>query len=138
MARRVIEIEDVGRRFERLFKVGPKVFRAELAKAVSKTTIHLADEMFDTAPPRSDAPPHVKDAIDYETRGLTGKAGILKGDEPAGGGEGTTQGMVAVFNEYAPNAQPFMRPAAEKEHPQFVKRAAAALGRGEKLLSGGL
>ena len=112
MARTVVGIEDVGGSFARFLKQAPKVARAEIAKAVAKTAEHLADEMFDNAPPRSDTPPHVKDAIDYESRGLSGKAGVLAGSEPAGGTDGTTQGMVALFNEYAPNKQPFMLPAA--------------------------
>jgi hypothetical protein len=135
MARTVIGIEDVGGSFARFLKQAPKVARAEIAKAVAKTTEHLADEMFDNAPPRSDAPPHIKDDIDYESRGLSGKAGIIRGDEPSGS-EGATQGEVALFNEYAPNKQPFMRPAAEKEAPLFAKRVAEALGRVEKLLGG--
>lgn len=137
MARNVIEIEDVGGRFKSLYARSRTEVRKYVAAAVAKTAEHLADEMFDNAPPRSDAPPHVKDDIDYESRGLSGKAGILRGNEPSGS-EGTTQGEVALFNEYAPNKQPFMRPAAATEQPLFVKRVSDALVLVEKALGGGL
>lgn len=132
-----IEIEDVGGRFASLDKRAMKSLRKHLGAAVAKTTAHVADEMFDNAPPRSEVPPHVKDAIDYVVRGLVGRAGILHGEEPAG--NDATQGEVAVFNEFSPNKQPFMRPAAEKEVPLYRKRAEDALGKMERELAvGGL
>lgn len=132
----VIVIEDVGGSFARFMKTAPKVARKFVGAAVAKTVEHLADEMFDLAPPRSDQPPHIKDAIDYESRGLSGKAGILEGAEPAGSDSTATQADVAIFNEYNPNQQPFMRPAAEREAAPFVARVTAALKKVERELSG--
>lgn len=129
-----IEIVDVGGRFARLASNSSREFRRALAPAVAKGTERLADEMFDLSPPRSDDPPHVKDAIDYESRGLSGKAGILNGGESAGSGD-TTMGEVALFNEYDPNEQPFMRPAAENVANDFARDVTQALERAVRSLA---
>ena len=131
--RNTIEIVDVGGRFTGLAKNASREFRRALAGAVAKGTERLADEMFDLSPPRSDDPPHVKDAIDYTSRGLSGKAGILNGAESAGSGD-TTMGEVALFNEYDPNDQPFMRPAADNVANDFANDCTQALERAVRAL----
>lgn len=130
----VITIEDVGGGFKRLYSQAPKIVRQELYKAIEKATIYCSDEMYDRAPDRSDVPPHIKDAIDWERRGLVGKAGILNGDEP-GGGE-ATMGEVALYNEYKPNAQPFAMPAALVTQKVLESEARKAIGRLENALGG--
>ena len=44
---------------------------------------------------------------------------------------------VAIFNEYSPNKQPFMRPAAESEASAFLARATAAVQKIEQHFSQG-
>jgi hypothetical protein len=48
-----------------------------------------------------------------------------------------TNAWVALFNEYNPNRQPWMKPSAERESSDFVKRVADAMGQVERNLSGG-
>lgn len=90
------------------------------------------------APPDSASAPHIRDDIEAASRGLVGRAGILDGDAPAMfGPSATTQGHVAVYNEYAPNQQPFMRPAAEAVTKDFVREIRDALQRVERSLGSG-
>lgn len=131
------EIIDVGGRYAKLFVNAPKVVRRELGQAVAKATERVADEMFDRAPARSDDPPHVKDAIDYVSRGLNGRAGILDGGASAGKGD-ATMGEVALYNEFEPNEQPFARPGADAAAQPFADLATKALERAERSLAGGL
>jgi len=107
-----------------------------MKSAVTKIANRVSDEMYDRAPERSDAPPHVKDAIDVKQSGLTAKVGILDGDAPSG--TEATMGEVAQFNEYAPNKQPFMLPSAAASERPAAEYARKALADMERVLSGGL
>jgi len=132
----LIEIEDVGGSFKRFCREAPKEARAAMKEAVTKTANRVSDEMYDRAPDRSDAPPHVKDAIDVKQTGLSALVGILEGDAPSG--TEATMGEVAQFNEYAPNKQPFMLPAAAMSERPAAEYARKALAKLEQVLSGGL
>jgi hypothetical protein len=84
--------------------------------------------------PRSDPQfaPHIQDQIDVAHRGLTARVGILDSG-PTG-----IEADVALFNEYAPNKQPFMKPAAEAHTSEFKRNIERAIRRMEVKLSGGL
>ncbi len=71
-------------------------------------------------------------------RGLTAYVGYIDATEAAGPHNTSTQAAVALFNEYKPNQQPFMRPSAEAETPDFVRRATDALGQLDRHLGNGV
>jgi hypothetical protein len=131
-----IDIVDVGGSFARMCREAPKIARKELGVAVQKATINVSDEMYDRAPARSEAPPHIKDAIDWKTSGLSGRAGILDGEAPSG--TDASMGEVALYNEYSPNEQPFMLPAANASAKKFEAEARKALDRIESALGSGV
>jgi hypothetical protein len=117
MPKSIIVIEDVGGSFKRFLRQAPKVARAHLAKAVKDTTEAVRDHMARTAPVGPDAP-HIAQEQEAKSRGLRGQAGILDNDHEA---------HIALFNEYAPNKQPFMMPAAFSQEQPFANRGKAAL-----------
>ena len=128
MARTTIELIDVNGSFKRFVKQAPKVVRLELGEAVERTTFGIFGRMRATAPVGPDAP-HMRDALDWEAKGLRGQAGILADDD---------QAHIALYNEYNPNSQPFMIPAAESEETAFKLRATKALQTVERILSSGV
>jgi hypothetical protein len=132
-----VEIVDVDGRFRRLVKQAAPMTRKFLAAAVKETAAALARRIARGAPVGPDAP-HIHDAVTFTARGLTGKAGFIeRANEQAAPGNPATQGDVALFNEYTPNRQPFMLPAAEVEAPDYARRARTALEQVERALSGG-
>ncbi len=131
-----IVLEDVGGSFARFLKECPKVAKAYIQDAVEKTAFALAQRMKTTAPVGPDAP-HIRDAVTYRRRGQMAMVGFLDANQAAAPGSTATMPDVALFNEYAPNRQPFMRPAAEQEDRDFRKRVTAAIQRMERDLSGG-
>jgi hypothetical protein len=131
-----VTLEDVNGSFARFLREAPRVARKEVAFAVQKATFQVAQRMRASAPVGPDAP-HIRDAITTTQRGLTGQAGFINATEPAGPNNSATQAEVALYNEYTPNKQPFMRPAAEAEASGFVRGVREALGRVERTLSGG-
>jgi hypothetical protein len=136
MARTVLQIEDVGGSFARLLKQAPKVMRQCVYDALDRTAFALSRRMEASAPVGPDAP-HIKDHVTWKRRGLTAQAGFIDATQQAGPNNDATIAEVAMFNEYLPNKQPFMRPAAESEASDFVKRMKAAIGQAERDLSGG-
>jgi hypothetical protein len=126
MATRVLE--DVGGSFAAFKRNAPKVFRAALLEAVHKTTFAVEQRLHATAPVGPDAP-HIRDEMTSQMRGLTGRAGIFDNDE---------QAHVALFNEYSPNHQPFMRASADAEADEFLKRVTRALQLATMSLTSGL
>jgi hypothetical protein len=112
-----ITIEDVNGSFARLLKQAPKEARSFLSQAVATTTTAVAQRMRAHVPVDEG---ELKAAIDTRLpRGtrLVGEAGVWD----------TAQGEVALYNEYQPNKQPFMRPAAQDESDAFKQRAIRAL-----------
>lgn len=121
-------LEDVGGSFAAFKRAAPKVFREAMIEAVKKTTFAVNQRLHATAPVGPDAP-HIKDDMTMVMRGLTGRAGIFDNDE---------QAHVALFNEYSPNHQPFMRAAADDEADEFLKRATRAMQQATMSLTSGL
>jgi hypothetical protein len=123
------------REFDRFIRRAPAEFRAALSGAVRKAAEDVADRMEAFAPVGPDAP-HIRD--DIKVRGAKGKqltARVGYFDRtPSGGGGDATQPDVAMFNEYAENNQPFMRPAANAEADNFAKRATDAIRSAERNL----
>jgi hypothetical protein len=132
----VISLEDVGGSFRRLLREAPREARAYLHDAVEKTAFSMANRMRANAPVGPDAP-HIKDAIDYKRRGQRAEIGILEGTAPASPDSKTTVAEVGLYNEYNPNKQPFIRPAAEAENADFTRRVADAIRKVERVLSAG-
>lgn len=130
------ELVDSNGSFARMLREAPKVMRAELKPAVQVTCFALGQRIKGAAPVGPDAP-HIKDAVTFTVRGLTGRVGYIDATEPAGPDNPATQAEVALYNEYHPNKQPFMKPSAEAESADFVKRMQVAIGQVERNLSGG-
>lgn len=130
------EIEDVGGRFAAIKTTAPKVFAAFVADAVEKTAFGIQQTMRATAPVGPDAP-HIRDHVSYTRRGMTAQVGFINATTPAAPGSDASMADVALYNEYQPNKQPFMRPAAEAEARNFLRRMKDAVQQAERNLSGG-
>lgn len=134
-----IHLEDVGGSFKRFLAEAPREARAALHDAVEKTAFALQQRMKALAPMGPDAP-HIKELITYARRGQRAQIGILEsagGGSPAAPGSTATNAEVALYNEYNPNRQPFMKPAAEAEDRDFTRRVSDAMKQVERNLSGG-
>ncbi len=129
-------IEDVGGSFAKFLREAPRVARAHLHDAVEKTALALQQRMRAMAPVGPDAP-HIRDAISYLRRGQTAQVGLLEATQPAAPGSSATLAEVGLYNEYSPNKQPFMRPAADMEDRAFIRRVTDAVKQMERDLSGG-
>lgn len=130
-----VEVTDVGGRFAKLWGRAPREARLALQDPVKKTCFAMLGRMRVDVPVGPDSP-HIKDALAQSVRGLLGRVGVIEGDQPSKPGSKTTLAQVALHNEYAPNKQPFMRPAAEKESIDFGRRATRALQGVERSLGG--
>jgi hypothetical protein len=131
-----VELVDVSGSFARFLRDAPKEMRIEVIDAVKKTCFSMSRRMEATAEVGPDAP-HIRDHVTYEMRGLTGKVGFINATQSAGPNNDATMADVALFNEFNPNKQPFMRPAAEAESSDFAKRMKAAITQAERDLTGG-
>lgn len=131
-----ITIEDVGGSFARFLKDAPRIARASIADAVKQTAFSLSRRMGAGAPVGPDAP-HIKENITFEAKGMRAEVGFINATEPAAPGSSATIADVALYNEYRPNAQPFMRPAAEAEQSDFTRRVTVAIQQMERSLSSG-
>jgi hypothetical protein len=129
-------LEDVGGSFQRLLEMETRYARARLHDAVDRTAFALQQRMKANAPVGPEAP-HIKDDVTYKTRGQAAQVGFIDATEPAAPGNPASQADVALYNEYNPNQQPFMMPAAETEARDFMKRIEDAISLIEKDLSGG-
>lgn len=130
------EIEDVNGSFARFLRDSPKVLRQCLYDAIDRTAFAMAQRMRATAPVGPDSP-HIRNNVTWKRRGLLGQVGFIDATEPAAPGSDASIADVALYNEYRPNKQPFMRPAAEAEANDYAKRMRAAIGQMERDLSGG-
>lgn len=129
-------IEDVGGSFARFMREAPKEMRKLLAGEVKATAFSLERRIAFKAPHGPDAP-HIKERVTHKARGLSAQVGYIDATEPAAPGNPASIADVALYNEYRPNKQPFMRPAAEAEASDFVKRITVGIGKVERSLSGG-
>jgi hypothetical protein len=138
----VVGIEDVGGRLERLFRDGPQVFKEELQHQVRISAVSLGQRMRALAP-KGDLAPHIKDDVETSKASIgkktvSARVGFIT-PKRADSRSDTTQAEVALYNEFQPNVQPFMRPAAEAEASEFRQRIIKALQSAERNLSvGGL
>jgi hypothetical protein len=144
-----IMIQDVGGSFKRFLEQAPEEARMLLNDAVEKTAFSMQQRMKANAPSGPNDP-HIKETISYKRTGQKLKGnrfgaeiGLLDGrggDDAAdsrGGSSPATQAEVGLYNEYKPNGQPFMRPAAEAENRDFTRRVTDALKQVERKLSVG-
>lgn len=132
---KTITVEIDSRQFERFLRQAPKEARSILSPDVKKTAFIVGQRIKAKAAVGPVAP-HIKD--DIEVRGanrgsLIAKVGFWGG--PSGGN--ATQPEVALYNEYRPNQQPFMRPAADDEANDFGVRITRALKLLERRLTVG-
>jgi len=135
-SRTEIELVDVNGSFAKFLREAPKVMRQCLYDALDKTAFAVGQRMRTKAPVGPDAP-HIRDYVTQKRRGLTAQVGYIDATQPAGPGNTATIAEVALFNEYMPNKQPFMKPAAREEEGNFLKRMKSAIGQVERDLSGG-
>lgn len=129
-------IEDVGGSFRRFLDSEKTIARAYLYDAVEKTAFALSLRMSAEAPVGTDEP-HIRDNVTYKRRGMTAQVGFIDATQAAGPDNPASLADVALYNEYHPNVQPFMRPAAEAEAKDFIRRVEDAIRRVERDLSGG-
>lgn len=129
-------LEDTNGSFARFLRDAPKAMRNEIQAAVKTTCFAMQQRMRAQAPVGPDAP-HIRDHVTYAVRGLSGRVGFIDATEAAGPHNTATLADVALYNEYTPNQQPFMRPAAEAEASDFTRRMKAAITNAERSLSGG-
>lgn len=130
------ELEDANGSFARFLRNAPKEFRQSINAAIKTTCFALERRMESAAPVGPDAP-HIKEAVTHAVRGLSGRVGYIDATAPAAPGSNASIADVALYNEYRPNKQPFMRPSAELEASDYVRRMKAAIGQAERSLSGG-
>lgn len=121
----VVEVEDVRGSCARLVKQAPKKVRQFLSTAVFLSTAGVLHNMEAIVPVDEG---DLKNALEFTHRGLHGRAGVLNDPE---------QAEIAQFNEYSPNRQKFMKPAAEQESEPFRQRAIRALEQMERYLTQG-
>lgn len=141
------EIEDVNGSFDRFIRQAPKELKKRMHVPVLGTAFALSKRMAANAPVGPDAP-HLAEAVTFKHTGLTAQVGYLAehfGGDPARDDDPeiwksmlVTNAWVALFNEYNPNNHPFMRPSAEAEAPEYVKRVYEAIASMERALSRGL
>ncbi len=127
-------LEDVGGAFARFQREAPKVFRQLIYDALERSAFALAQRMRAAAPVGPEAP-YMRDFITTKRYGYVAQIGYI--DVTELDNSGASIANVALFNEYRPNEQPFMRPSAELELKDFQKRMEKALGDAERSLSGG-
>lgn len=130
-----VEIEDVNGSFARLIDEAPKKARQFLSTAVFRTAAAVQRTMEQTAvlgPEGQGLTPFEHIRLSIEQRGRTGglmqQVGIF--DDP-------DQVSVAMFNEYSPDRQPFMRASADRTASLFLTHATEALQQAERYFSQG-
>jgi hypothetical protein len=129
-----VVLEDVGGSFARFLREAPKVLRQELVYAVNETAQGVDQSMRSKAPVGPDAP-HIADDIETLRARATKKSVTARVGYFGNGSDDSDQEHIALYNEYKPNTQPFMRPAAEDNAAEFVGSIKDALGRMENGLS---
>ena len=126
MVRDGVELVDVDGSFQRLLKETPKIAREVMKDAIKRTAFAVAQRVKSAAPVGPDAP-HIRDAVEITQRGLMAQVGYLSNSPAVNGQAIPSQAAVALYNEYHPNQQPFMRPSAKAESSDFLRRSAEAI-----------
>ncbi len=131
-----VELIDVGGSFKRMCTEAPKLAKKLMGTAVFVTASSVLQHMESHAPEGPDGSgltpdEHIRlDLTDNwkASRPLSAKVGILDND---------AQAHVALYNEYQPNAQPFMVPAARANDSTLYTAAVRALQSLENKLASG-
>jgi hypothetical protein len=121
-----VSLEDVGGSFKRMCEEAPKLARQMMGTAVFTTAMKTLSAMEAAAPEGPDdegLTPGEHIRLDLETqwtsgRPLSARVGIFDNDG---------QAHVALYNEYEPNQQPFMRTSLFAQESAFHAAASAAL-----------
>jgi hypothetical protein len=133
-------VEDDGG-LKRLAAESPRIIREMLKDPVNKTRFALENRIRLRAPVGPDAP-HIKDAVTSKMLrgGMTAYVGYIDATEQASPDNPATQAFVALLNEYNHNRSnpPFMRPAAEAESSDFIRRVTDALNQLDRHLGRGV
>lgn len=130
-------LEDVGGSFRKFLRTAEPTLKKHVESRVDKTAQAMVNRMKAMAPFGPEAP-HIRDAITYVRRGKMAEIGFINATQPAGPGSTATIVDVAMYNEYSPNQQPFMRPAAEQSDGEFQRNITDAIQAMERELSTGL
>lgn len=117
-------LDDVGGSFAKFVKNAHKTLVKHVEPRVDKSARLMVEKMRAAAPVGPDAP-HMRDAITYQRIGKMAEIGIFDPE----------QAQVALYNEYTPNRQPFMRAAAEQSDGEFVRQVTDGIAQMERDLS---
>lgn len=128
------ELVDVDGSLARLVRRLPGEAREAMRQVIKVTAFAVKQRMAASAPVGPDAP-HIREAIEIQQRGLMARVGYLSNQPAFAGRQLPTQAAVALFNEYSPNKQPFMRPSAKAESSDYTRRAVDALNGIERTLA---
>lgn len=118
--RRETILEDVDGSFARFLRELPGDARVHLSHAIRITTYAIAGRMRETVKRIAYLTGDMHNKIENrppKQTALVGRAGIWD----------TVEAEIALYNEYTPNRQPFMRPSVDDEQRQYVKRVQAAM-----------
>lgn len=132
----VVTLEDVGGTFKRFVTEAPKLVKALLGTAVFTTSRRVLGAMEANAPMDTTGGgltpgEHIKLDLEETWKAsypLSAKIGIFNND---------AQAHVALFNEYMPNEQPFMRPALKANEGLFLAEVTRALKNIERQFADG-
>lgn len=139
-----VEIVDVNGNLKRFSEIAPRELKRRLAVPVLAAAVRLQRRMAHDAPVGPDAP-HIAEAVSFKQTGLRAEVGYRAedfGGDPANeshpetwDGSLVTNALVAAFNEFSPDKQPFMRDAAEVEATSFAAGVGEALKSVERALA---
>jgi hypothetical protein len=127
MAKRAVHIElvDVDGSFKRFITNAPKKMQAAAASVVTHAGQEVLDRMRSLAPVLTG---DMRGALSMDADGKSSvRVGVLTNPE---------QAAVALYNEYTPNQQPFMRPALEAESTAYVSQMKRVLAQAAAKLEG--
>jgi hypothetical protein len=127
-----IEITDVNGSFARFTSQGGKMLRERLSHAIGLTAVALqarAEQEAPYGPEGEGADPSGHIRLELETRQRSGALFAEVGVYDPLGAE------VALFNEYTPDRQPFLRPAAQQVDRLFTQNSQEAIAQLERDLS---
>lgn len=125
---KAVEFTDVNGSFARMCRTAPDIAREALRiKAIKETAFAVKGRVDSAAPVGPDAP-HIRgDATVRTYKKLYALVGYWPPAQANRGEALPTQAMVALFNEYSPNHQPFMRSSTKAESGGYLRRATDAL-----------
>jgi hypothetical protein len=137
--RALITVEDVDGSFRKFMRQAPAIVRQEMAPAINATARGVHQLMQGRAPEGPEAP-HIKEDIqtleaspaNKRAKNTTAQTGYFHGSS-----DHSDQPHIALYNEFRPNKQPFMRSSADDMTQEFLRHVSAALQRLDSRLSKG-